>query len=215
MTEQDTNWGENEEQSAPETTPRYPEHPSNPHNHRFTVSMDNRGPMVVVRANTATEVNEAFQELETAGTTGVLAGVFSHLKAEMQVAQGLGPVTPVQAPQGAPVAPQAPAMPQAPQFPTMGTMGQQMAQQGPPPQWAAPAAIPQQGGNSRGPKPRPADWPQVYKIDVPFNAKDQFKAFREENKDYFKGKIQWAGGGGYWVHGDVAQSLGNFNPVPA
>lgn len=59
------------------------------------------------------------------------------------------------------------------------------------------------------------DWPQVYKIDVPFNAKEQFKAFREQYKDAFKGKVSWAGGGGYWVHGDVVQSFANYNPVPA
>jgi hypothetical protein len=59
------------------------------------------------------------------------------------------------------------------------------------------------------------DWPQVFKIDVPFNRKDEFKAFREQYKDTFKGKLAWAGGGAYWAHGEVAQYLAQYNPVPA
>lgn len=219
--EQTEDWSD-VEQSANNAT--YPEFPANPNNHLYTVSMDARGPMIVVRGNTPAEVSERFQALMDGGVTTIAASVYSHMKAEMAVAQGLGPVSPAPAPQAPPAAP-APGTgpvynpaPVAPGIPGQAPAAWQNAgaPQAPaapaPGQWSGQA---QQGANSRGPKPRPADWSAVFKIDVPFQAKDAFKAFREENKDYFKGKISWAGGGGYWIHGDVAQSFANYNPVPA
>jgi hypothetical protein len=206
-------WGGEGDSSA-----SYPEMPANPHNHVFTISMDGRGPMIVVRGNTPQEVNERFQALQDAGTTTLAASVYSHMKAEMQVAQGLGPVTPV------PTAPAAPGMPM-PQGNTPPPFGPNVSVPGAPgyqgvPGMPMPPAPPQGGGygggqqNSRGPKERPA-WPQVYAIEVPFAAKDAFKAFREQYKDALRGKVAWAGGGKYWVEGSVAQSFAQYNPVPA
>ena len=197
----------------------YPSFPDNPHNHIYTVSMDGRGPMIVVRGNTPAEVSERYQALMDGGVTTIAASVYSHMKAEMNVAQGLGPVSPAPAPQTPPMPPQG-ATP--PPFGPNVSVPAAPGYQGPPaPQ--APAAPPQgqwsgqaaQAAGSRGPKPRPADWPAVFKIDVPYPAKEQFKAFREQYKDAFKGKVAWAGGGAYWIHGDVVQSFGNYNPVPA
>lgn len=200
----------------------YPELPNNPHNHIYTISMDGRGPMIVVRGNTPAEVNERFQALMDGGVTTIAASVYSHMKAEMGVAQGLGPVSPAPAQAGPPMPPQG-AVP--PPFGPNVSVPAAPGYQGPPgmPQAPMPPAPPQgqwsgqaggQQANSRGPKERPA-WPQVYKIDVPFPAKDAFKAYREQYKDHFKGKIQWAGGGGYWIHGDIVQAMGQYNPVPA
>ena len=89
-----------------------------------------------------------------------------------------------------------------------------MAPQAPPAgQWSGQA----QGGtqNGRGPKPRPTDWPQVFRIEVPFQQKEAFKQYREQYKDAFRGKVAWAGGGGYWVHGEIVQSFAPYNPVAA
>jgi hypothetical protein len=214
----ETDWSD-VEQSADGAT--YPEAPQNPHNHRFTISMNGQGPMVVVRGNTAEEINAAWQELEEHATGAIMGSAWSSLKAAAMLANGLG-ASP--APAGPPAPPQMGA-PQAPPFGPNVSVPQAPGYQGPPapqvPQMPqAPAAgqwSGQAGGgrqNSRGPKERPA-WPQVYKVNVPLNAKDQFRAFREQNKDYLKGKVAWAGGGDYWVHGDVVQSFAGFNPVPA
>jgi hypothetical protein len=199
----------------------YPSYPDNPHNHRFTISMNGQGPMLVVRANTADEVRTAFEELESGEAGAAIGRAWAAIKAGAALGNGLG-ATPV--PQGAPAAPPQ-GMPQVPTPPPFGpnvSVPGAPGYQGPPapgmpmPPAPAPGGFGggQQQGN-RGPKPRPADWPQVYKIDVPFQMKDQFKAFREQYKDQLRGKVAWAGGGNYWIHGDVAQSFANYNPVPA
>ncbi|MGW2169176.1 hypothetical protein ACWC1C_01435 [Streptomyces sp. NPDC001705] len=194
----------------------YPEWHPNPFNHRYTVSFDGRGPMVVVRGNTAAEIISGFQELEEAAAGAAMGNAWASIKAAAAVASGLG-ATPV--PPAAPAAPQ--GLPQAPTPPPFGpnvSVPQAPGYQGPPvPGMPMPPAPPQgaaQMGN-RGPKSRPTDWPQVYKVDVPFAQKDAFKAFREQYKDQLRGKVQWAGGGNYWIHGDVASGFAAYNPVPA
>ncbi|MGV9850405.1 hypothetical protein ACWDWU_16790 [Streptomyces sp. NPDC003442] len=188
----------------------FPDFPDNPHNHIYTISMDARGPMIVVRGNTPAEVNERFQALLDSGTTAVAASVYSHIKAEMQVAQGMGPVSPAgppTPPQGPPFGPNV-SVPQAPGY------------VGPPAPPAPPASAPAPQGGApatgarNGPKPRP-NWPQVYRIEVPFPRKEEFKTYRSQYQDAFKGRVAWAGGGAYWIHGDVVQSFANYNPVPA
>ncbi|MFK4187289.1 hypothetical protein ACI2L4_25255 [Streptomyces sparsogenes] len=206
--EQGDDWEDEETASAAS----YPEHPENPHNHIYTISMDSRGPMIVVRGNTPTEINERFQALLDSGTTTVAASVYSHIKAEMQVAQGVGPVSPA-----GPPTPPAPA-PQGPPFGPNVSVPGAPSYQGPPAP-AAPSA-PQGGapvsGARNGPKARPTNWGQtVYRIEVPIQEKDRFRAYRSEHQQYFKGKVLWAGGGSYWVHESVMQSFANYNPVPA
>jgi hypothetical protein len=188
----------------------FPEQPDNPHNHIYTISMDARGPMIVVRGNTPTEINERFQALLDAGVTTTAASVYSHIKAEMQIAQGVGPVSPA--------GPPAPPSPQGPPFGPNVSVPAAPGYVGPPAPPAPAAAAPQGGapvtGARNGPKPRPS-WPQVYRIEVPFPSKEEFKAYRSQYQDAFKGKVAWAGGGAYWIHGDVVQSFANYNPVPA
>ncbi|MFF9268590.1 hypothetical protein [Streptomyces rochei] len=209
-----------ESMPAPAASAAYPSFPDNPHNHRYTVSFDGRGPMVVVRGNTAQEIADGFTELMNEAVGATMGNAWAALKAAAAVASGLG-ATPV--PNGAPAAPQAP---QAPGMPTPPPFGPNVSVPGAPgyqapqaPGFPAPPAPGGFGGGqqqgNRGPKPRPADWPQVYKIDVPFQSKDAFKAYREQYKEAFKGKLAWAGGGAYWVHGEVAQYLAQYNPVPA
>lgn len=188
----------------------YPELPDNPHNHVYTWSPKlPDGSMLVIRSQTADGLVKAVQDI------GPLAG---QLRAAWQAVTGTPQQAPMGAPQGFQQTPQTPppfganvSVPAAP-----GYVGPPVQQQAP--QWGAP----QQGGfgggaqqgNRQGPKPRP-DWPVVYKINVPFQGKDAFKAFREQNKDVLRGKVAWAGGGDYWVHGDVAQGFAQYNPVAA
>ncbi|WP_338695159.1 hypothetical protein V2W30_09155 [Streptomyces sp. Q6] len=86
----------------------YPEMPSNPHNHRFTISFDGRGPMVVVRGNIAGEIIAGFQELDEAAAGAAMGNFWASIKAAAAVASGLG---------ASPVPPVAPAVPQAPPVP--------------------------------------------------------------------------------------------------
>lgn len=204
-------------QPAPAVT--YPEYGPLPEA-RFSVNFTpGKAPMLTVRAHDASGLTAALQELEDANAFNVIGLTHTNLGAQVAVGAGLGPAT------------QIPAAPAAPQAPTPPPFGPNVSVPGAPgfqgnpgfPPAAAPGGFPApQGGfdggqqqNSRGPKPRPADWPQVYKIDVPFQMKDQFKQFREQHKDVLKGKVQWAGGGNYWVHGEVAQGFAAYNPVPA
>lgn len=191
--------------------PSYPEHPDNPHNHRFTLSVTgDKAPMMVIRANTAAELTAACNELEANGSWANVGAMHASMRAQGAIGAGLGPVTPVSPqapPPGVPMpAPGAPATPppfgpnvSVPQAP--GYVG--APQQGgfPPPQ--------QQGGWGGGqqrnePKPRPQGW---LAVDVPFADKDRFKAMREAGQAYFKGKVQWGGKGVYWLEPSVAQYI--------
>jgi hypothetical protein len=207
--DQGEGWGED----SPAT---YPEFPGNPHNHRFTISMNGQGPMVVVRGNTAEEIKAGFQELEDSAAGAAIGSAWAAIKAAAAIGNGLGPTTPVP---GAPATPQAPGMPTPPPFgPNVSVPGAPGFQGNP--GFPAPPAPPaqqggygQQGGGRAEPKPRPP-WPQVYKISLA-RGDTSFKDYRSANQQYFKGKVQWAGGGDYWIHGDVAQSVAQWNPVPA
>lgn len=194
----DGGWGEATGKDA-----TFPEVPNNPHNHVYTWSPKlPDGSMLVVRANTPADLVGAVQ---------AMAPLAAQLKAAWAAVVGQ--------PQSAPAASQGGFQPQqqfnqqsAQQFPNQPFPGQPAWQQAGAPQG-------QFGGggqqtNRQGPKPRP-DWPQVYKINVPFPAKDAFKAFREQNKEILKGKVAWAGGGDYWIEGSVAQGFAQWNPVAA
>lgn len=211
MPEQTEDWSD-VENSADGAS--YPEHPSNPHNHVYTVSMDGRGPMIVVRGNTPAEVTERFQALMDGGVTTVAASVYSHMKAEMAVAQGVGPVSPVAAPAGPPAPP---AFPQGPPAPggvpgTAPAAWQNAGAPTPPPAPAAPAG------------PSNAEYAQAgwYRLDVPFPKKGQFdgicaqyqmkKGRPSEGGSYSfnsKGEKAW------YVHPQYAGAFPMFSPVPA
>lgn len=196
------------------TTVTYPENGPLPEA-RFSLNFTpGRPPQLTVRAHTGTDLVAALNELEEGGVYGAIGVAHASLTAQASIGAGLGPTTPMpQAPAGAPTPP-APQGATPPPFGPNVSVPQAPGYQGPP----APPPAPQApaGGQAprNGPKPRPG-WPSVFRIEVPFPQKDAFKAYREEHKEYFKGKVLWAGGGGYWVHGDVVQSFGPYNPVPA
>lgn len=202
----DGGWGEATGKDA-----TFPEVPNNPHNHVYTWSPKlPDGSMLVVRANTPADLVGAVQ---------AMAPLAAQLKAAWQAVVGQPQPAP-QAPQGG-FQPQQQGFPQpAQQFPNQPFPGQPAwqqagAPQAPAQQWGGGA--PQGGapaGNRQGPKPRP-NWPQVYKVNVPFPMKDAFKAFRNENQEALKGKVAWAGGGDYWIEGSVVQGFAQYNPMPA
>lgn len=213
--EQTEDWNDVEQSAAA----AYPEFPSNPHNHKYTISMNGQGPMVVIRGNTAEEINAAADELREKNVGAMLGSFWQEFKAAAMVANGLGGATPVPAqagppaPQGAPTPP-----PFGPNVSVPGAPGYAGAPQAPmPPQAPAPQWGGQQQGGAQGnraePKPRPA-WPAVFRISIR-RGDNSFKEYRGQNAQYFKGKVQWAGGGDYWIHGDVVQSVANWNPTPA
>lgn len=202
----------------------YPEYPSNPHNHRYTLSYDpQKPPFLVVRANTVEELQASFEELEEGGVYAAMGNAWRVMKAQATVGAGMGPTTPVPQPPG-PVQPVQPVpLPQSPQ-----AQYPQPAQAQPgvpgtaPAQWqnvGAPPPPPVQGGFNGGsgnraePKPRPP-WPQVYRISIA-RGDTSFKDYRAANQQYFKGKVLWAGGGDYWINGEVVQSVAQWKPVPA
>jgi hypothetical protein len=208
-------WGE-------DASATYPEYPGNPHNHRFTVSMNGQGPMVVVRGNTAEEVNAGFQELEVAATGAVMGNAWAAIKAAAMLANGVGPVTPVPAPQGAPAPMPLPQAPQA-QYP----VGPPALPQGPAPaQWQN-AGAPQggygggQGGGARDNTPefRQNGW---LALTVPFpQGKKQFDDIcrqyqLKKGRPAEGGTFSFNGANKTWyVSRDVAGCFPMFNPVPA
>lgn len=199
--------------SAPAAS--YPEYSSNPHNHRFTVSLSpgRDMPMMVVRAQTAHELTASFSEIESSGVWHNIGAAYASMRVGMNMGNGLGPATPVgppapsygpptPAPQAATPPPFGPnvSVPSAPNY--QGPPPQQQWQQGPPANggWSG------NGGASQGAqtKPRPAGWAMV---DVPFPDKDRFKALRAQGTqsgDYLRGKIQWGGKGTYWLDPSIA-----------
>lgn len=197
-------WGDD----APAT---YPEMPSNPHNHRFTISMDGRGPMVVVRGNTAEEVNAGFQELEAAATGAVMGNAWASIKAAAMLANGVGPVTPVAAPQGAPAPVPLPQAPQA-QYPA----GPPALPQGQPPAAWQNAGLPAQQPSQEY---RQAGW---YRLTVPYPKKAEFDGICAQYQ-LRKGRPSEAGGQysfqkadkSWYVAPDVAGAFPQFQPVPA
>lgn len=142
----------------------FPESPANPHNHRYTISVSGNAPMIVVRGNTASEVKEAFDELESEGLGAVIGAFQAGVKAAYNMAQQLGATVAPAGPQGAPQAP-FPAPP-AQQFP-------QAAQQFPGQPGQAPAPWQNAGAPAFQPS-GPSLPPGWYKLNVPFPQKGAF-----------------------------------------
>lgn len=200
-------------------SPAYPEMPANPHNHRFTISMDGRGPMVVVRGNTAEEVNAGFQELEVAATGAVMGNAWASIKAAAMLANGVGPVSPVGPPQGMPQIPtgaQPMPLPQAPQ--AQYPVGPPVPNQGQAPaQWQNAGAPPQQGPQNQ--EYKNAGW---FRLDVPFPKKGAFDAICTTN-GMVKGRpsengsfsFNSKGEKAWYVHPYYAPQFGQFSPMPA
>ena len=206
------------EQDADSAT--YPEHPDNPHNHRFTISFDRHGPMVVVRGNTAADIIAGFQELEQSAAGAAMGNAWASVKAAAAVASGLG-ATPV--PAGAPTAPQAPGVPTPPPFGPNVSVPQAPGYQGPPAAgFPAPPAPPAVQSNT--PEFQQNGW---YRLTVPF--KPQGSNPGKPGFDGIVAQYQLRKGrpseGGqlsfnkadksWYVAPDVAGAFPQFSPVPA
>ncbi|MFF5471075.1 hypothetical protein [Streptomyces achromogenes] len=216
-TEENEDWGGEEPMQAPAG---YPEFPANPHNHRFTISIDSRGPMLVVRANTADEVKGAFEELESGETGAAIGRAWAAIKAGAALGNGLG-ATPV--PAGAPAAPQMPGIPTPPPFgPNVsvpGAPGYQGGASGLPPAPPAPqggfGGGQQQGGGGQA---APQGW---YRMNVPFKGSAALHTLAAQNnipkgnpgKGYYN---FWNVPAKAWYCApEVVQYFAQYGPVPA
>lgn len=208
---------------ADDSTVTYPEAPDNPHNHRFTISFDGRGPMVVVRGNTAADVIAAYEELENHAVGAAMGNAWAALKASAAIANGLGATA---VPAGAPALPQAPGVPtppavrQAPQ--AQYPAGPPALPQGPPPAAWQNAGAPAVQNNA--PEYQQHGW---YKLTVPFKPQGNNPgkpAFDGICAQYQLRKGRPTEGGqlsfnkadkSWYVSPDVAGAFPQFSPVPA
>ncbi|MFF3363557.1 hypothetical protein [Streptomyces misionensis] len=201
-------WGD-AEQSAPDAT--FPEFPANPHNHRFTISIDARGPMLVVRANTGAEIQQAAEELEDAAVGAAIGRAWAAFKAGAAMGNGLGAVP---AQQGAP-APAAPGIPTPPPVPGAPGAAPAAWQNAGAPVVPPPPAAPVQ---NRGAEYAQAGW---YRLNVPFPKKAEFDAITQQ---YGMRKGRPSEGGqfsflkdtkAWYVDPQYAGAFPQFSPVPA
>ena len=177
----------------------YPEYPANPHNHRFTLSMNGQGPMIVVRANTAEEANAAFEELQEQATGVAMGNAWAAVKAAAAIANGLGATAVPAAPTPPPFGPNV-SVPQAPGY------------QPPPPPPPAPVV------QDRGAEYSQSGW---YRLNVPFKSKAVFDGLVAQ---YQLRKGRPSEGGQLSFHKDTkswyvdpqyAGVFQQFSPVPA
>lgn len=207
--EQTEDWSD-VEQSADGAS--YPEFPDNPHNHRFTISFDGRGPMIVVRGNTAAEIAAGFEELMNESVGAVMGNSWAALKAAAAVASGAGPVSVVP---GVPAAPQAPGMPTPPPFgPNVsvpaapGFVGN--------PGFQAPPAPPAVQNNA--PEFQQNGW---YRLTVPYPKKGAFDAVvaqyqMRKGRPTEGGAVSFNKADKSWyVSPQYAGAFGEFSPMPA
>jgi len=200
-----------ENESAPTAT--YPEWPKNPANHRFTISFDGRGPMVVVRGNTAAEIIAGFQELEQEAAGAAMGNAWASIKAAAAVASGLG-ATPV--PAGAPAAPQAPGVPTPPPFGPNVSVPGAPGFQGGAPAMPAPPAPPAVQNNA--PEFQQNGW---YRLNVPFPKKGAFDAIvaqyqMKKGRPTEGGLVSFNKADKSWyVAPSHAGAFGDFSPMPA
>jgi hypothetical protein len=201
----------------------YPEAPDNPHNHRFTISFDGRGPMVVVRGNTAADVIAAYEELENHAVGAAMGNAWAALKASA-------------VPAGAPALPQVPQGPAAP-----ANFANPNGSMTPPP-FGPNVSVPQApgfqggqgfqappqggfgGGQAQGPRDNTPEFQQNgwYALTVPFPVgKKQFDGICQQ---YQLKKGRPAEGGTFSFNGtnktwyvspQVAGCFPMFNPMPA
>lgn len=202
--EQTEDWSD-VEQDADGVT--FPEYPSNPHNHRFTVSFDpNKPPFVVVRASTAAELKAAFGELETSGAYAAMGAAYDALKRQGAVGAGI----PAPGPQGPPMPPQ--MQPQGPPFgPNVSVPGA--------PAYAGPPALPVPPAPPQtSPEYQQHGW---YKLTVPWSKKDEMAAIvaqyqLRKGRPSEGGKVSWNKADKSWyVAPDAAGAFPQFSPVPA
>lgn len=186
----------------------YPEFPANPHNHRFTISIDSRGPMLVIRANTGAEIQTAAEELEDGATGAALGRAWAAFKAGAALGNGLG----------ATAAPAAPMPPQG------------MPQAATPPPFGPNVSVPQAPGYQVPPPPpapavqnNSAEYQQNgwYRLNVPFKQKPVFDGIvaqyqLRKGRPTEGGQLSFNKADKSWyVSPDVAGAFGQFSPMPA
>lgn len=191
-----------------ETSASFPEVPSNPHNHRFTVSFDpSKPPFVVVRASTGPELKAAFDELVESGAYAVMAAAQAALKSA-----GSAPL---------------PAAAGAPQFQAMAQQqfNQQPAQQFPGVTGQAPAAWQNAGAPAQGAgaKPMSPEYVQSgwYKLNVPYKQKPVFDGLTAQygfrkGRPSEGGQFSFSSADKAWYcSAEIAGAFQQFQPVPA
>ncbi|NJP50063.1 hypothetical protein HCJ93_08255 [Streptomyces sp. SBST2-5] len=186
----------------------YPEFPANPHNHRYTISMNAQGPMLVIRANTGEEIKAASEELEDAAVGAAIGRAWSAFKAGAALGNGLG-ATPVQGP---------PAAPQAPTPPPFGpnvSVPQAPGYQGPP---VPPPPPPAPAAHNNAAEFSQAGW---YRLNVPFKQKSTFDGIvaqyqLRKGRPSEGGQVSFNKADKSWyVDPQYAGAFSQFNPVPA
>lgn len=210
------------------TAPRvlYPEYPplaEAPISINFKVTGE---PMITVRGHDAHQITALLNDMSNGGVWANIAAAQADLRVQGGVGAGLGPVSPV-TPQGPPPGlPQGPlpgpqGMPQVPnpQGPPFGPnvsvpsapgyVGQPSYQSGPPATQGWNGGGGGGGSYQQDSKPEPAMQPPGW---MRVNARtgpgfDAWKALREQQKDYLKGKVKWGGRADYWIEPSIAQWL--------
>lgn len=188
----------------------YPEHPANPHNHRYTISIDGRGPMIVVRGNTAAEVKEACEEIEDHAVGAAMGRAYAAFKAGAALGNGLG-ATPVQGPPQPPQAGYAPGPVTPPPFGPNVSVPQAPGYQAPPP-----PPVPAVQNNA-------AEYAQAgwYRINVPFKAKSAFDGVvaqyqMRKGRPSEGGQLSFNKADKSWyIDPQYAGAFAQWNPVPA
>lgn len=221
----DQDWGEADRQAEAAS---YPEFPSNPHNHRFTLSYDpQKPPFLVVRASTVDELTDAFEELENSGVYAAMGNAWRVMKAQATVGAGMGPTSVV--PDGPPVqAVQPVPLPQSPQAQYPQPVQQYPGQPGTAPaQWQNVGAPPvnqqsqqqwgqQQQQGERPAYPAPQGWyrMQANKQQADATAGQYGIPKGNPNKggkyNFFSAPVK-----AWYCAPDVVGAFQQYNPVPA
>lgn len=177
-------------------------------NHVFTLSVtaDGKSPMLVIRADSAAQLNQRITECEMAGVWANIAAHAQSIKAHGIVGAGLGHVTPVPQPQAAPqVTPQGiPMNPQAQFGAPLGAGG-------------VPGTAPATWQNAGAPAPAPAGCQGVpagwFKVSIPFSSRAAGDAVKEQLKaqGLYQGNVRWCAPAKHWhVSGQVAPYFQQF-----
>lgn len=183
-------------------------------NHLITISITpNKPPMVVVRGNSAAEINAVLEELHAEGVYIQTASADQALKSSAP------PAETVMRQLGATVAAQQPGV--AP-WDRPGVAGPPVPSPGQPPFGAPPGgyqAPPQQGqwgGSGAGAGvAAPAGW---YRVKIPFQQKDAGDNVKNwlKGQNLYNGNVKWDGGTKTWlVSPAVVQYFQQWGPAPA
>lgn len=187
-----------------------PSLPPHRENHALTLSFQPGGkdsPMLVLRAETAAEMNSLITQVEMAGLWANVGSHMSTVRAQGVLGAGMpgqvqaAPQQPMQVtPQGIPMHPQA-------QFGApLGAGG-------------APGTAPAQWQNAGAPAPAPAmAQPGWFRVNIPYASKnigDQIKQ-NLKNAGLYQGNVRWDAASKTWlVSPNVVAHFQQFNPTPA